>query len=170
VPTNSIQQYVKGLLDGLPLTGQNQPLKAYVAPPQYENLNAPTVFVWGARMRGKRQTAPRVNNAVINGMAGYKELTWDVEAYVMYETVPKNPLTSTIDQEFPLILDSVMTRLWTTTMPIVITDPTTQLTSQVLSIGEEFELDQPPPRAPATLRLQLYLAKLTFVIKEAVQA
>ena len=89
-----------------------------------------------------------------------------VDVWLSYETTPNS---DTIDQEFPLLVDAVLNKTWTTEMPIVIQDPTTQQYSQILSIGEEFEMDYPPEKTPATLRMLYFTTLIGLVIKEAVQ-
>lgn len=159
MPLNSVQLYVKDLIDGLQIPGLNVALEAYITPPTVEDLDRPKAYVLASRGRVRRQTAPRG--------PGYKWLAWTVDVYVTYETMPDN---DTVDQEMPLIIDAVCTKLWTTTMPLFITDPTTGQRSQVLQIGEEFEVEYPPERTPATLRMLFYVARLGFEVYEAVQA
>jgi len=163
MPLNSIQCYVKGILDGLPIPGSTQSLDAFVTPPTVDNLDNPKAYIWGARMRGTRQTMPRG----IAPAAGFKKLMWNVDVYLSYET---NPDDANIDQEFPLIVDAVMAALWSTTMPTFITDPTTGLKTQLLAIGEDFDFEYPPEKAPATLRMVYYTARLGLSVQEAVQA
>lgn len=159
MPLNSVQSYVKGLLDGLPIPGpMNQTLEAFITPPSVDELDGPKAYVWGARMVGNRQTMPRGQ--------GFKRLTWQVDVYLTYETYPDNP---SLDEEFPLIVDAVMAKAWTTPMPLFISDPTTGLQSQILAVGEKFDFEYPPERLPATLRMVLYTARLGLEISEAVQ-
>lgn len=166
MPLNSVQLYVKGLLDGLQVPGQTRTLDAYVTPPNVRNLNGPVACIWGSRVHGRRQTAPRIGNSIIPGTSGYKELDWVVDVWLSYETTPNG---DSIDQEFPLLVDAVLNKTWTTTMPVVIQDPTTQQYSQILSIGEEFEMDYPPEKTPATLRMLYFTTRIGLVIKEAIQ-
>jgi hypothetical protein len=70
----------------------------------------------------------------------------------------------------PLIIDAIMNKTWTTEMPLFITDPTTGVRSQILAIGEDFELEYPPERTPSTLRMLYYVARLGLDVYEAVQA
>lgn len=171
MPLNSVQLYVKGILDGLTVPGMTKTVAAFVTPPTVMNIDRPVVCVWGARLHGKRQTAPRVYNAVVQNASGYKELNWIVDLYLSYETVARNNQNGdTLDQEFPLFVDAVMNATWVTEMPVVIQDPSTGQYSQILSIGEEFEMDYPPEKTPATLRMLYYTTRLGLVIKEAVQA
>jgi hypothetical protein len=159
VPLNSVQLYVASLLDGLAIPGNPTPLTAHITPPTVEDLDGPRAYVWGARLNGLRQTAPRG--------PGFKRLNWVVDVYLSYETVPDDP---TVDQNFPLIVDAVMNATWQTVMPTFITDPQTGVKSQILQIGEEFELEYPPERTPATLRMLYFTARLGLDVYEAVQA
>lgn len=160
MPLNSVQIFTQGLLDGLAIPGTTQTLEAYITPPTVDELDNPKAYVLGAHLRGTRQTMPR-------GL-GFKKLTWLVDVFLSYETNPDSP---TVDQEFALVVDAVMTKVWTTPMNnVFITDPTTGLRSQILAIGEDFELEYPPERVPATLRMLYYTARLGLTVYEAVQA
>lgn len=159
MPLNSVQTYVQGLLDNLQIPGGVSPLEAYIVPPVVEDIDRPKAYVQGARLRGQRQTAPRG--------PGFKHLAWTVDVYITYESIPDS---ATIDQEMPLIVDAIMMKTWTTTMPLFITDAVTGIKSQILAIGEDFELEYPPERTPATLRMLYFAARLGLNIYEAVQA
>jgi hypothetical protein len=159
VPLNSVQQYVQGLIDGLLVPGSTTPLEAFITPPTVEDLDGPRAYVWGGRLKGNRQTMPRGQ--------GFKRLWWYVDVYLVYETTPDSP---TLDQEFPLLIDAVMNVAWTTKMTNqFIVDPTTGVRSQILAIGEDFDLQYPPERVPASLRMVWYSAVLTLPIYEAIQ-
>lgn len=157
MPLNAVQYHVKGLLDGLAVPG-GLTLTAYITPPAVDKLDGPKAYIWGGRLRGTRQTMPRGQ--------GYKKLAWNVDVWLSYETMAKSP---TVDQEFPLIVDTVMAATWTATMPTFITDPTTNQQSQLLAIGEEFELEYPPEKVPATMRMLYYTARLGLTVYEAVK-
>jgi len=159
MPLNSVQTYVRDLLHDLPIPGGGAPLEAYITPPTVEDIDRPKAYVQGARLRGQRQTAPRG--------PGFKRLNWLVDVYITYETVPDSP---TVDQEMPVIIDAIMNKTWTTVMPLFIQDQVTGVRSQILAIGEDFELEYPPERTPATLRMLYYAARLGLDVYEAVQA
>lgn len=156
---NSVQQYVKTLLNGLTIPNQASALEAWVVPPNVENISGPRAYIWGGRMREERQTSPRG--------AGYTWLVWTVDIYLM---LLDNPQSATLDQNFPLLADTVMQTLRTTTMPTFINDPTTGARSQILSVGEEFEWEYPPQRATADMRMLIFEARLGATVKEAIQA
>lgn len=158
MPLNSVQMYVQSLLADLPIPALGKNLEAYITPPTVEDIDRPKAYIYGARLRGMRQTAPRG--------PGFKRLNWMVDVYLSWETMPDEPA---IDQEFPLIVDAVMQKTWTTVMPLLITDATTGVKSQILAIGEDFELEYPPERTPATLRMLYYTARIGLDVYEAVQ-
>lgn len=171
MPLNSIQHYVQGLLDGLVVQDGIPAMKAYITPPTVDTMDGPRAYVWGGRMRGRRQTAPRVGTpaAIDSGQSGFKRLDWTVDVFLNYEMNPDVPF-ATLDSDFPLIIDAVLAKTWTTTMPTFITDPITGVESQVLAIGEDFDLEYPPERSPNTLRMLYYTARIGLEIYEAVQA
>ena len=162
MPLNSIQQYCLGIINGLAIPGSPKPLEAYIQPPNFENINGPRAYVWGGRMLGERQTAPRG----LAPKAGFKRLNWVVDVWVSYLTPASSP---TIDQDFPLIVDAIMNAFWHTEMTTFITDPVTGVPSEILQIGEEFELETPVAHAPATQRMLYYTARLGLDVYEAVQ-
>lgn len=169
MPLNSVQQYIANQLNGLemPIMG-SQPLEAYITPPTVENLNSPKAYVWGSRCRGRRQTAPRTISGIPGSpTAGFKHLDWTIDIFLAYETTPDSV---TVDQEFPSVIDSVLTKLWTIPMPTFITDPITGLTTQILAVGEEWDLEMLPERTPGTLRMLYYSARIGMNVYEAVQA
>lgn len=136
-----------------------QTLEAYITPPTVDELDNPKAYVWGGRLRGTRQSMPRGQ--------GFKRLNWNVDVWLTYETNPDSP---TVDQEFPLIVDAVMNKVWTTPLnDTFITDPTTGVRSQILAIGEDFDFEYPPERVPATLRMLYYTARLGLNVYEAIQ-
>jgi hypothetical protein len=162
-PLNSVQQFVANIVNGIQVPTITKPIEAFITPPTVEDIDGPKAYIWGARNRGRRQTMPRG----IAPHAGFKRLDWTVDIYLVYETTPDDPL---IDQAFPLIIDSVLAKLWTTTMPQIITDPTSGQVSQIQSIGEEWELEYPPERTPATLRMIWYSSRIAMDVLEIVQA
>lgn len=171
MPLLSVQSYIRGVLDGLSVPGQTQPLKAQITPPVVQNLNGPTAFVWGGSVRGERQSGPRG----APGKAGFKHLAWDVDVWLVYLTNPNNP---TVDSEFPAFVDAVMAQIWSTPTTLFIdargtpAEPTSvpEGVTQILSVGEQFRLEYAPVHAVASQRMLYFDARLTLEIYEAVQA
>lgn len=179
MPLNSIQLYTQKLLNNLVIPGPgsepSSTLEAYITPPTVEDLNGPRAYIWGARQKVKRQTMPRL----INGnpqTGGFKEYNYTVDIYLSYLTNPDDAL---IDQEFPILVDTVLAALWQTTMPVYIDStgnvlsplvgPSTPGASQVLDIGERWEMEYPPEKTPATLRMLYYTCRIGMEIQEVVQ-
>lgn len=173
MPMNSVQLYCQSLFDGLtiPGFGSEQTLEAFITPPAVDNLDRPKAYIWASHLRGSRQAMPRG----VGSAAGFKKLPWTIDIYLSYETNPNPdpdapPSTPGLDQEFPLIIDAVLAKLWSTPMPVFITDPTTGVKSQMVAIGEDFEVENPPEKVPATLRMLYYTARVGATLYEAVQA
>ena len=168
MPLNSVQIYVANLLNDLeiPMLGI-PPVEAYITPPVYEDIDRPKAYVWGGRARGSRQTMPRnTSGQIVDGKSGFKKIDWHIDIYLIYETTPD---ATNIDMEFPSIVDAVMTKLWTTPLNAFITDPITNATTQVSSIGEEWDYEMLPERTPNTLRMIYYSARITMMVQELVQ-
>lgn len=169
MPLNSVQWYTKNILDNLLVPGATAPIQAYITPPMPGTLDAPIAIVQGARLRTNRQTMPR--------RAGFKHLAWTVDVFLAYETTPNS---ETVDSEFAQIVDAVMAAFWSAPIPTFIGPDGSVLgtspdvlpdgSSQLLNTGEDFELEYPPERAPATLRMLYYVARLGVDIYEVVQA
>lgn len=168
MPLNSVQQYVAGLLNNIEIPLQDiPPVEAFITPPVYEDLDRPKVYVWGGRARGHRQTMPRnISGQLVDGRSGFKEINWTIDIYFAYETVPN---TETVDSEFPVIVDAVMTRLWTTPLNVFITDNNTGVVSEITSIGEEWDFEMLPERTPNTMRMLFYTARISASVTEILQ-
>lgn len=168
MPLNSVEQYVAGIIQDMeiPLQG-GPPLEVYITPPTYEDIDRPKAYVWGGRARGRRQTMPRTTSGLlVDGRSGFKEIDWTVDIYLLYESTPDGPYAS---QEFPVIVDAVMTKFWTTPLNVFVTDPITGVVSEIVSIGEEWDFEMMPERTVNTLRMILYTARISMTVREIVQ-
>lgn len=161
MPMNAVTQYCFGLLQGLEVPWDGiAPVVAYITPPAPGAFGpAPIAIVAGARMQASRESMPR-------GL-GFKNLIWTVEVYLHYQSVPTAP---GLDQIFPIIVDAVMAKMSTTTMPTPIVDPTTGAKSSVMSVGERFTVDYPPIRTANKSQTYVYVARIQFEVKELLQA
>ena len=168
MPLSSVQPYLKGLLDGMPVpspSGGSQTLTAWVTPPTVEDLDGPRAYVWGGRQHGRRQTMPRAKpNEPETG--GFRRIDHTIDIYLVYLA---NPDDVELDQEFPLLIDAVLAQLWNAVMPTKIADATTGVVSQVLELGEDWEIEYPPVHAPATQRMVYYSCRIAMDVQEAVQ-
>jgi hypothetical protein len=165
---SSIQQYCKSLINGLAMpAGVPGPLTAYITPPAAEKISAPRAYVWGGRVRGSRQTAPRG--------AGMRKFPWTVDIYLAYMDTPDDALAN---EPFPMIIDAVLQVFMATTMPVWINtagvpvgpNASTRTDTQIQAIGETFDLDYPPERMPAPMRMLWYSARIGMDVLEVVQA
>lgn len=175
MPVRSVQNYVRGLLDNLPVPGQVKPMDFYIAAPTLQDMDGPHGYISGARVMSGRQTAPRIRAGMAATSAGYRKNPFKVEIYAVYETNAQN--NQTLDSEFPAILDAITYVLETTQMPQWIDADGTPVptntpipgASQIDAIGENWTLDYPPERTPATLRMLWYVALITVDVLEVVQ-
>jgi hypothetical protein len=165
---DSMQAYCRGLLDGLAMPqGVPGPLVAWVTPPVVEKANAPRAYVWGGRLRGRRQTAPRG--------PGFMALTWTVDVYLHYMSTPGKALA---EEPFPKVVDAVLKTFMTTTMPLFVDaygnpvgpNATSETDTQVQAIGEAFDGDYPPERTVDGPRMLWYAQRLGVEVLEVVQA
>ena len=114
MPLLSVQRYIQGVFDGLPVPGQAKALVAKITPPVSQNLDGPVAFVWGGSMRAERQAGPRGKPGGPATTAGFKHLQWDVDVWLCYLTNPKSP---TLDSQFPAFVDAVMSVMYQPFLP-----------------------------------------------------
>lgn len=172
MPLFSVQRYIAGLLDGLPVSATGQTMDAQIAPPVFQKLDRPKAFVWGAHLRVDRQAGPRGKTPQ---QSGFKSLDWEVSVWVHYLTNPNSPSS---DEAFPQLLDTVMSAIWSSPVNLFIDAngvPTKQTVNppgptQLWNVGENFQMDYNDPHTPATQRMLYYTARLTFDVGEKVQA
>jgi hypothetical protein len=82
---------------------------------------------------------------------------------------PDNASNPNADSAFASLIDAVVQAWVTTPMPIPLTDPFTQQKTQLLSLGEQFTIEQSPAHSLADQRLYLYEALIRFTVEEALQ-
>ena len=154
---NSVQLYAKSLTNGVkgPLT--KLPLVAYITPPNPGKLPGPAAYVWLTMGTNRRQTAPRG--------AGFRETIWTINIWLMSPGVASNPQA---DTEFASLVDAVIQKWVTTPMPIPLTDSITGQTTQLVSLGEEFTIEQSPVHSLQDQRLIMFEALLRFTVKEVI--
>jgi hypothetical protein len=165
MPLNSVQHYVKNLVNGLAIPAPiGKTLDTWITPPPVESMDQPHCYIWGGRVSPSRQTMPRT--------AGFKKYPWLIDIYLVYETSAQKGSTGlnpTLDSEFPVLIDAVLKVFTTTVMPILITDPDTGVISQIQHIGESWSLDYPVEKTPATMRMLWFNAMITMDVLEVVQ-
>jgi hypothetical protein len=165
---DSLQLYGKGLLDGLGMpAGVPGPLTAWITPPVVEKMSAPRAYVWGGRLKGRRQTAPRG--------PGFMRLDWTLDVYVAYMSTPAVAMA---EEPFPKITDAVLKVFMTTVMPLFIDaagrpmgpNQVNETDTQIQAIGESFDGDYPPERSVAGPRMLWYVQRFGIDVVEVVQA
>lgn len=159
MPLNSISQYMQEQIDDLPIPGGSQILAAFITTPSPGKLSGPLAFLGDCVAHTGRQSMPRGQ--------GLTNLIWTIQIYLAYASNAKSP---GIDSQFPLIVDAIMKRLWTTTMPIQITDETSEQKSWVMSVGEKFSFQKPRVRNIGPQQMLYYAARLDAEVKELLQA
>lgn len=168
MPLASIQQYVQGILDDMPVPGIPQTMSAQVTPPLMQSMTRPIAFVWGGTVIGTRQSGPRG----IPPAAGFRHLAWDITTTLV---LTMNPGMSGAPDVFPALVDAAVLRMWTTPMPVFI-DPQgvpcvqgTDGATQILSVGEDYRMEYAPVHTLADQRTLYYSARASWQIYEAVQ-
>ncbi len=155
----AVQSYVQKLLNNLTVPAYSEtPVVAYIAPPIPGDAGVPSVFIWGGTWTERRQTAPRGK--------GFKEVVYNLDLWVIVVQSNERPDS---DTAFPSLIEALMNVLRQTPMPTFITDPVTNVQSQVLSVGESFEVDYSPVHTVADQVDVQYTAWIKATIKEAFQ-
>lgn len=173
MPLTSVQLRLQNILNGLPAPGGSKALAAYITPPVVDKLDGPKAYVWGGRLAVSRQSGNRGTAPA----AGFKKLLWDADVWLVLLANPNDPNK---DIEFPQLVDAVMAQLWSSPMPRwidalgnLLPDPAGDPppgASQILEIGEAFQMEFDPVHTPQSLRMLYYTAQLRLQIYEAVQA
>lgn len=170
MPLNSVQTYLQGLLDGLPLpgpAGEQGPLACYITPPNPGNLQVPTAYLWPMNGEESRLTTPRAGGPNVTE-PGWKMIKHQVPLFLAFVGIASDP---TADTNFPAVIDAVFAALRPSPDEVLITDPVTgQLTSLLLGIGEELNYDYAVVHTQADERLLRYDARLTINVTEYFQA
>jgi hypothetical protein len=157
---NSVFQHVRGVLDGLPLPGQSWPLTVRIVPPPVEPLgDKPLAYLTLAgEMKGKRQTMPRG--------AGFTGMDWPIGITVDFQDLSTDP---NLEQAFYLITDAILIALWAAPMPALITDPTTQVQTQMTAIGEDYGMRMGNLVTTASNRVLMFRGQITTTVREKTQ-
>jgi len=159
MPLNSVQQYIRDQVNGLefPIT-QQATLAAFIAPPNPGDQITPLCYVWGAESDEVRKTMPRG--------PGNKEITYRVDMWVYFTEDSDDELA---DSLFPVVIDTITSRLRTMQTNIQITDPQTGAESGLVAAGENIKVDYAPARTLATEALMQYMARIIVEVREWVR-
>jgi hypothetical protein len=159
---NSVQHYVRDVVQGIP-TPLTDPVQAFLTPPQLADAaGGPLAYVWGGRLQVNRQTTPRP--------FGQQKFMWIVTVSITEAFDQDDP---TIDSAFPLVVDQVMATFQTTalqTKGVWLTDPVTGNVTQLLAVGEVFQMEHTAvftTGGPGE-GLWLYAADISLTVEELV--
>ena len=153
---SAVMGYVKSELNGL-TSAHYQPATAWIQPPTPGDADpgSPQLFIWTERYHEKRRSMPR-------GM-GLKDGDHAVQVYVL---VIDDPSDANADTAFPNLLNSIMETLRTVALPVALTDADTGATSNIVLIGEDFDVQTDAIRSVGDERYVRYLAVITVKVLE----
>lgn len=143
MPLNSTLQYVRGLLDGLPMPAGIPNLVAYINPPAVdeEPNGEPRAYVWipewdESRNPERGGSVPRALVKPIPGNppnAGTKPIDHSIHVWIIYDQANDDPQA---DSLFPGILDAISWTLRVSTDPVIVVDPLDGTITQLVDVGE----------------------------------
>lgn len=168
MPLDSLQRFCAGVAQATVLPEQIPGiLNVRITPPPREKVTGPFVYVWGGRKRETRQTAPRGQ--------GFKRLLWSVDVWLVYMDDAKDAQEN---EPFAKFTDAVEAAFRAAPMNIFIDSAGNVLAgaeeadascSQILSVGEDMDLDYPPERTTSGQRMYWYQAHLAVTVLEVLQ-
>lgn len=166
---NTVQWYIKGILDQVQLPLDLGTLNAFIQPPNPGDGTQPGIYIWGGRGDERRMTIPRARAGDLS-TGGEKSLSHSVDAWIIWLGPAVDPQQDVL---FPAIVDTVMAVLRNT--PILdgtqyAPDPVTGRLSQLLNVGEHMSWEYAPVRAVSDQRYLRYDALITIDIEEIIQA
>jgi hypothetical protein len=152
---NAVQLHANDITSGITTPLYNNPLVTFIVPPNPGELTGPTAYIWVTMGDNKRSTAPRG--------AGFRKMMWTVSMWIMSPDNVDNP---NANSAFASLIDAII-QVWVTTpMPVPLTDSVTGAVSQLVSIGEDFHIEQSPVHQLANQQLVLYEALIEFSCRE----
>jgi hypothetical protein len=170
MPLNSVQLYLLGLLDGIPLpgpAGETGSLACYITPPDPGQLNVPTAYLWPVSGAESRLTSPRAGGPNVV-TPGWKHIVHRVSLYLAFVGAGDDPEA---DTTFPAVIDAIFAVLRPSPDEVQITDPVTGIISSLLlGIGEDLSYDFAVVHTLADQRYLRYDARLGITVNEYFQA
>jgi hypothetical protein len=153
---SAVEFYVQGLLDGQDILGADDlgNIQALVIPPAVVQIAPnPVASVWSLNFEENRHTIPRGQ--------GYKRTIYSITVFLQLATANED-----FNNDFDLVIQTVMRILRSTPIPVELTDSQTGETSTLELIGDRIRVQHPTPVASADQRLLLHNATL---ITEAIE-
>lgn len=170
MPLNTVQCYLKGVLNGSILPLDLGTLEAFITPPNpNDDAVNPAAYIWGSRGRENRGALPRAQPGNLSTGA-WKFIDHDVSIWLTWFGAADDQFA---DQQFPTVVDAVCAVLRNTNLldeTQYATDPVTGQQSNLLDVGERMSWDYGPVHATADQRYLRYDAQLVISIQEWFQA
>lgn len=167
MPLNSMQQYVKGLLDGAQLPLNLGTLQVFITPPDPGDGTEPTVYIWGSIANERRQSMPRHQPGSYS-TGGFKLIDHAIDLWLTFCGYADDEM---VDSQFPIVIDAVCAILRDTLMPkINVIDEVTGQLSDILSIGEKISWDYAPVRSLDDQRMLRFTSRIVLELTEKIQA
>jgi hypothetical protein len=181
VPINSTLQYIKTLLDDLPMPGGAPPLRAFITPPPVDDnpMAEPHAFIWpssGEESRNPERggTVPRAltkpmwlnGGAVGTPNCGTKPIDHAIHVYVIWDQANDDEQA---DSWFPGMIDAIGWQLRVSLDPAVVIDNYDGTVSTLIDVGESIPY-QMAVRYLADQRYLRYDCLLPLPILELIQS
>jgi hypothetical protein len=169
VPLNSVQLYLRSVLDNVVLPLDQGPLTAYIQPPPQGDGTVPSLYIWGSRGDESRRTVPRAQPGQLD-TGGHKVIVHDVDMWLVWLGPVEDERADIL---FPSMIDCIMAILRNVALldqAQYATDPVTGQQSNLLDVGEQMSWEYAPVRAVADQRYQRYDARISVTVNEWFQA
>jgi hypothetical protein len=166
MPLNTIQTYVKSIINGAELPLGLGVLQAFITPPDPGESLDPTIYIWGSVAHEKRQTMPRHQPGNYSS-GGFKWIDHTLDLWLVFCAYADD---NGVDSQFPAAIDAVMAILRDTQMQVPVFDPVTGMKSTIEMIGESMTWDYAPVHSLEDQRMLRYTARITVDVKELIQA
>jgi len=170
MPVNTVQQYLKTVLNGQLLPNDLGTLEALITPPNPNDdaVNV-TAYIWGSRADEGRRSVPRAQfgNAETGG---WKVISHEVDIWLVWFGAADDP---DADQQFPTIIDAttaVLRNVVLLDQTQYAVDPVTGQKSNLLNVGENLNWEYAPVKATVDQRYLRYDARITCSLEEWFQA
>lgn len=167
----TVQSYLRGVLDGIPLPLGAGALDAVITPPNPDDDAGAkaTAYIWGSHGVESRLTVPRAQHGNL-ATGGDKQTAHNVDVWLIWFGQAPAP---NVDSQFPSIVDAVLAVL--RNVPMLdqtqhAVDPVTGQLSNLLNVGENMSWEYAPVRATADQRILRYDAQITVEVIEIFQA
>ncbi len=171
LPLVSVQTFLLGLLDGLPMPYSQSAANAYITPPDPRvQARIPAIYIWPAP--GEENRSPELGGTVPRNKgpgtpSGTKGIKHSIDVYLTWTAVNNAAQTDPI---FPGMIDAVMAALrYSQPNPASVTDPATGLSSTIYNVGEDMRY-VPGIEALDDERWLRYDALITVGVWEIIQA